>query len=498
MQLSTQTKAQELPKTSDSLLHLLIDSLPAFISYIDSNQRYVLANRLSKEFFGSKFTFVEGLHVRQVIGEAAYQTIRPHIEAALRGERQSYEYELQNRGETHHLKSIYVPDAEKGRVKGIFVLGIDITELRQAEQELRSAKEQLEHVIESNPAVIWVGKPLPDLSDSYSTYQSKSTVSMTGFESQELMGEKGAAFWQSRVHPDDLTSYRAGMPELWTKGHRACEYRFRHKDGTYRWIREEANVIRDSAGKVQDIVGYWTDVTERRLMEEKLMRSNRLATIGQTAAMVGHDLRNPLQAMTGTVYLMKELAASENAEDKKEAIALLDTLDDKVRYMDKIVSDLQDYARPVGADLVRTNLLELVRASVANVKIPGNIKVTENFRDDVSSLMLDPVLFRRVLTNLLLNAVQAMPNGGDLAISARKTQDTVAVTVQDTGSGISTENLTKIFNPFFTTKAQGQGLGLAVCKRLIEAHGGTIEVTSELKNGSAFTLKIPTNRNVMS
>ena len=114
-----------------------------------------------------------------------------------------------------------------------------------------------------------------------------------------------------------------------------------------------------------------------------------------------------------------------------------------------------------------------------------------NVEDGLSNVKLDPALFRRVLTNLILNAIQAMPKGGRLAITGLKHQDSLTVRVQDTGVGIAKENLEKVFTPFFTTKAQGQGLGLAVCRRLTEAQGGTIDVTSQLGEGSTFSLKIP-------
>jgi signal transduction histidine kinase len=210
--------------------------------------------------------------------------------------------------------------------------------------------------------------------------------------------------------------------------------------------------------------------------------------------MVGHDLRNPLQAMTNTLYLVKRLAASEKVEDRKEAAGLLGKLSDAIQYMDKIVSDLQDYARPVGADRVETSLPDLIRATVSGVKIPGNVDVTVNVEDGLSNVKLDPLLFRRVLTNLILNAVQAMPKGGKLTITGSRGDESFTLAVQDTGVGIAPENLEKVFKSFFTTKAQGQGLGLAVCKRLTEVQGGTITLTSQVGEGSTFTLKIPTNR----
>lgn len=259
------------------------------------------------------------------------------------------------------------------------------------------------------------------------------------------------------------------------------------------------------------------DITERKISDEKvrlyskqlkehsehleelvaertkeLRVAERLAVIGETAAMVGHDLRNPLQAMTSTLYLANRLVGPEKVEDRREAVELLNMLDEQVHYMDKIVSDLQDFARPVAIEPTETNLADLIRDTVRNARIPENVDVSLGFQGDVSNMILDPTLFRRVLTNLIVNAVQAMPKGGKLTITASKERESLTVTVQDTGVGIAQENLARIFNPFFTTKAKGQGLGLPVCRRLVEVQDGTITVTSELGKGSAFTFAIPT------
>jgi signal transduction histidine kinase len=159
--------------------------------------------------------------------------------------------------------------------------------------------------------------------------------------------------------------------------------------------------------------------------------------------------------------------------------------------MDKIVSDLQDYARPVRAELIETDLGDLIREAVSAARIPGSVQCSVMIKEDLSNRVTNPTLLKRVLTNLIVNAVQAMPMGGGLTITAGKIQDSTVLTVQDTGTGIAAENLEKIFNPFFTTKAQGQGLGLAVCKRLVETQGGTITVKSKVGEGSSFTITIP-------
>jgi PAS domain S-box-containing protein len=396
-------------------------------------------------------------------------------------------------GDVKHVDLILsvVPGYEDTLEK-VLVSIIDLTERKRMEGELRSTKERLEYVVTSNPAVIYSGKPRADLSDWDLTYLSENVMNLLGYEANEFVGQP--EFWTHVVHPTDRPSVLAQMRRLWENGRFIFEYRMRHKDGDYRWIREEASAIRDVEGKPVDVTGYWIDITELKRLEENLLNSQRLAAIGETTTMVGHDLRNPLQAMTGTLYLVKNLAASRKAEDRRKAMKLLGTLDDGIEYMDKIVSDLQDYARPVGAELVETSLPDLVRTTVSNVKIPGNVKVAVKVGDGLSNVKLDPLLFRRVLTNLILNAVQAMPKGGKLTIKGSRGDDSITLAVQDTGVGIAPENLEKVFAPFFTTKAKGQGLGLAVCKRLTEAQGGTITVTSQVGEGSTFTLKIPTNR----
>ena len=226
--------------------------------------------------------------------------------------------------------------------------------------------------------------------------------------------------------------------------------------------------------------------------QKRLQEVKSLAAMGEAAAMVGHDLRNPLQATTTTLYLAKKLLGSHEPENRDQALKLLDDLDGQVYYMDKIVTDLQNYARPVNIDLVETNLAELMNEAISTVQIPPGVETSTKIEGELTRAMVDADLLKRILVNLVLNAVQAMPNGGKLTLTAQASGGSVTFSVQDTGVGIAAENLSKVFKPFFTTKAQGQGLGLAVCKRLVEAQAGTISVQSQLGGGSAFTIQIPT------
>jgi PAS domain S-box-containing protein len=475
---------------------------------IGSNPAMIFTGRLSADHSDYDTTYMSntvfqmtGFQSKELIGNSRFWESRVHPDDLPR-----YHAELpQFRKEGHHVfeyrflhkdgtyrwlreEARLIHDAS-GKPVEVIGYGTDITERRRIEEELRAARERLEYLITSNPAVIYAGKPLADHSDFVLTYLSDRVVSMLGFEPQEFIGHP--EYWQRRVHPEDGQRVLEEMPRLWKEGQYVFDYRFLHKDGAYRWIREEAKVVRDADGKPIEVNGYLTDITERKHLEEALAKSQRLAAIGETSAMVGHDLRNPLQGIAGIVYLAKRNLESRKATDRKAVTELLDTVQEQITYMDKIVSDLQDYAQPLTPKLTETNVPNLIRQTLSTIKIPGAVKVSVEIEKVAENAMIDPALMRRTLTNLATNAIQAMPKRGKLTIRARGKRDSTIMTVEDTGAGIPRKNLAKLFSPFFTTKAKGQGLGLAVCKRLVEAQGGTITVKSKPRKGTAFTIKLP-------
>lgn len=235
-----------------------------------------------------------------------------------------------------------------------------------------------------------------------------------------------------------------------------------------------------------------------KIVEERtkqLKDTERLAAIGQTAAMVGHDLRNPLQTLLGELYLVKseveDLADDEAKLNLKESFRVIE---DQIAYMDKIVSDLQAFVQPVSLEKKPVELQALLNNVLSTVVVPPNISVQINNHNIVPTINADPQLIKRVLINLVTNAVQAMPKGGTLTLTAKiNSARHVSISVEDTGVGIGEKIKGQIFTPLFTTKPRGQGFGLAVCKRVIEAHGGTISFESQEGKGTTFTVKFPAN-----
>jgi signal transduction histidine kinase len=235
------------------------------------------------------------------------------------------------------------------------------------------------------------------------------------------------------------------------------------------------------------------------LVQEKtreLAGAQRMATIGETAGMVGHDLRNPLQAIIGTLHVARTKTDRllRSYPDLAAKLGLDETfrdLDDQIHYMNKIVTDLQDYARPLTLERVETNISELIDSILATIRVPSSVTITREIDESFPKLVIDREIIRRVLINLITNAIQAMPNGGELRIGASTKGDAALISIQDTGVGIAQENLDKIWAPLFTTKAKGSGLGLKVCRRLVQTHNGDIIVHSKLGEGSTFSIKLP-------
>jgi signal transduction histidine kinase len=231
-------------------------------------------------------------------------------------------------------------------------------------------------------------------------------------------------------------------------------------------------------------------------IEGKLNFAERMAAIGETAAMVGHDIRNPLQSIVGELYLQKEdLTGLPDGEAKRNLRESIRAIEENVFYIDKIVSDLQDYAKPIRIERRKVDVNQVISDALCLVPIPDNLKVEIYIEDNFPCLNGDHQMLQRALINLLNNAVQAMPSGGVLTISASVKFDKAEIIVEDTGVGIPNEIKDQLFKPLVTTKSKGQGLGLAVVKRLVEAQGGTVTFESEKWRGARFIILLPLEPN---
>jgi signal transduction histidine kinase len=255
--------------------------------------------------------------------------------------------------------------------------------------------------------------------------------------------------------------------------------------------KELQGKLEKKATEVEEYASQMEKLAEERA--KQLKNSERLAAIGQTAGMVGHDIRNPLQAITSELYLEKlEIDTLPQSEVKTNLLESIQSIEENLFYINKIVADLQDFARPLNPKKEQVDVEKTINEALEMIAVPSTIKTTVSAQKDLPQLILDSTLIKRILVNLIQNAVQAMPNGGKLTVSATIQRGQTKIEIEDTGEGIPVEVQNKLFTPLMTTKSKGQGFGLAVVKRMTEAMNGTVTFESEKGKGTKFTLQFPT------
>ncbi len=241
----------------------------------------------------------------------------------------------------------------------------------------------------------------------------------------------------------------------------------------------------------------WSQVLRRqvaqRTMELKaaqshIIRSEKLAAIGKLASIMSHEIRNPLGVIKNSIYFLNmKLEKKMDKEIEKH----LDILQTAVNNCDKIISNILDFVHLKVPTLAKVNINHLVKEIFSKVAVPNTVKVQTNLGENLPNVLADVSQIEEVFSNIISNAIQVMPEGGSLIVTTAQIDKFIAVAFQDTGCGILKENLDKIFEPLFSTKAKGVGLGLTTCQIIIEAHRGVIEVESEVNKGTTFTIKLP-------
>jgi PAS domain S-box-containing protein len=288
------------------------------------------------------------------------------------------------------------------------------------------------------------------------------------------------------------------------------------KDGLEKQIEVNASVVRMGSVHV-GILAVVRDITEQKRMEkilreysetleltveartrelnevhERLLRAERFAAIGELAGMIGHDLRNPLTAIKNAVYYLKRKQACSADIKEKE---MLEIVDKSVEHANKIVGSLQEYSAEIRLEIEQCSPKELLDYVLLMAQVPERIRVLDR-------TLFEPVIWvdvnkmERVFLNLIKNTFDAIPAKGTLEVSSKRVGENVEIAFADDGVGMPEQTLAKVFTPLFTTKPQGMGFGLAICKRIVEAHCGRISVESALGKGTTFTITLPIEHNL--
>lgn len=336
---------------------------------------------------------------------------------------------------------------------------------------------------------------------------------MHGYSESELRGKEVASVFSP--------AFRSQLPAIMNKCHQHVHFTFEgehvRKDGSLFPVYHDVTTIRDEDDQVlYRIVGV-LDITDRKQAEsllkrysedlekmvdqrtdelkntqEKLLLQEKLAAIGKLSGSVAHDIRTPLGTISNSIYFLKQ--KYQNADDQVLE-KYLSIMEKEVFNTNEIITDLLDYSKEPKLKLTEISINNLIDSTLNDIIFPETITLEKDLDEGIPRFSIDSSMLRRVVYNLVINSLQAMPIGGTLYVSSQKQVDKIAIIIRDNGTGISPENLDKIFEPLFTTKPKGVGLGLSNVKTFLDKLGGRIEVTSAVNKGTSVALQFPLKSN---
>ena len=370
-------------------------------------------------------------------------------------------------------------DDHKTRAELRGIITEDVLTIRRAQKQLKNGENRYQLLFESAIDMIHFVDEQHRIVDV-----NKTELRRLGYSREELIGKHVTEI----IHPDHRPVTEGWIPTV--RGGQTIdsyETALLAKDGTKIFvIVNVAPIMID--GEFQGAQAIIHDITDRKRVEEELRRSERLTVLGQLAGGMAHKLRHPLGSIKNAAYFLN-MVLDEPEPKVKET---LEILDQEVGNSERIIQSLLDFASPKPPMREKVELGRSLSGLLATISVPDSIEVGTEIATPLPTLLADPSQVEQAFRNVIVNALQAMPDGGRLTVRAEATgSDAVVVSVSDTGAGISPENLEQVFEPLFTTKAKGIGLGLALAKLFIEAHDGTITAESEEGKGTTIIVRLP-------
>lgn len=364
-----------------------------------------------------------------------------------------------------------------GQLLFFIILQNDITKRKIAERKLLESEQRYKSLFEHNPELVCASNK-----EGVITSVNPAVKKMTGYEVDEVVGQTCRHFIDDGNWEETRSFLRKAL-----EGHpRQGQFHFRHKDGHQ--VDLEAVVLPMVVDN--QIVGMYTiakDVTKYNKAQELLRKAEKLNVVGELAAGIAHEIRNPLTSLKGFIQLLRP-----SLTEKK---AYTDVMISELQRIEQIVTELLLLAKPQAVQFEKKNLrqlLEHVRTLLNTKAIMSNIGILLNYQCETAKIFCEENQLKQVLINLLKNAIEAMPSGGEIFMEAENIDEkSVCIRVIDQGCGIPENNLAKLGEPFYTTKQQGTGLGLMISQKIIREHGGSMQFISRENEGTTVEIKLP-------
>ncbi|MCA1055942.1 PAS domain S-box protein [Rossellomorea aquimaris] len=417
-----------------------------------------------------------GRHYSEFISEDKKGETSKHFNTALQGEATRYLSTLINKeGKKSHISVTNIPIRVKDKVIGIYGIGQDITERIKMEDELKEAKELLEAYFEHAGDGIALLDPVGNILKVNQHFEL-----MFGWKEIEIAGKAITILHKE----EQVSQFKQNLKDV-KEGKRIKDFetvRYR-KDGSPIEIVFNLNPILNDSGELIGISAIIRDLSEKKRNEDLLEKSEQLAMIGQLAAGVAHEIRNPLTTIKGFLQLMKE-----STEDD----FYLKVIQGELDRIEIITNEFLALAKPRAVQFSLTSLTSLLTSSVEFIKMECLKQgVDVRFSVEEAEIHCDSHQIKQVVLNVMKNALEAMPDGGLMNVQLQKEQDYAKISIQDNGAGIPPERLKHLGEPFYSTKERGTGLGLMICQKIIKEHNGSISIQSNVNEGTTVAILLP-------
>jgi len=372
------------------------------------------------------------------------------------------------------------------------------------EHQLAESEKKYRQLVDLMLEGLWMSD-----NDGITAFVNPAIAAMLGYEPQEMIDQPVQKFIKKSLWKKlekNFARRKQGFKDKY-------DFEYLRKDGTTLLAAVATTPVFDEKGEFSGALAAIQDITERQTAErqlarqakhleemveertqdlreaqEQLIKAEKMVTLGELAGSVGHELRNPLAVIRNLVYLLKTAST-----DKTKHNEYIDLIEQETVNASRIITDLLDYSHIQPLKPLACDAADIVNDVLERNKPPENVSVRVDVPRDLPKIRVNPQQIGQIMANLVLNAYEAMPQGGSLDISAASNEGRIAINLKDTGKGISKKELVKIFEPLFTTKPRGIGLGLAISRRLADLNHAEIQVHSRIKGGTVFTLILPTS-----